>query len=138
MLRLGDKFGTSDVKAGQKVIVEHTSSNPNGPLHIGNLRNTMLGAHLSKLLSSVGYEVKQHFFVNDLGAQIGYTALGYSLVYHKIQPTLKIDHWIGMIYAIMNTLAELHSAGVSLGPSFSILLSFFVIYIIYYNYYYYY
>lgn len=93
--------------AGKKVIIEHTSSNPNGPLHIGNLRNVMLGAHLSKLLEAVGYDVRQHFFVNDLGAQIGLTALGYSKIYASVQPKLKIDQWIGMIYACMNTLSEL-------------------------------
>ena len=67
--RLGPKFGHTDGMAGKRVIVEHTSSNPNAPLHIGNLRNVMIGAHLSKLLAAVGYSVKQHFYVNDLGAQ---------------------------------------------------------------------
>jgi len=111
VLSLGDKFGTSRAMEGKKVIIEHTSSNPNGPLHIGNLRNVMLGAHLAKLLEAVGYDVKQHFFVNDLGAQIGLTALGYHAIYAKVQPKLKIDQWIGMIYACMNTLSELQLLG---------------------------
>ena len=104
--RLGNQYGHSKVKEGKKVIIEHTSSNPNGPLHIGNLRNVMLGAHLAKLLAAVGYEVKQHFFVNDLGAQIGLTALGYQKIYPIIRPALKIDQWIGIIYACMITLSE--------------------------------
>jgi arginyl-tRNA synthetase len=115
VLGLGEKYGSSDKMAGQKVIIEHTSSNPNGPLHIGNLRNVMLGAHLSKLFEAVGYEVKQHFFVNDLGAQIGLTALGYSRIYSKVEPKLKIDQWIGMIYACMNTLSELQILGHTMG-----------------------
>jgi arginyl-tRNA synthetase len=96
---------------GKRVVIEHTSSNPNGPLHIGNLRNVMLGAHMAKLFEAVGYDVKQHFYVNDLGAQIGLTALGYSRIYAKVQPQLKIDQWIGMIYAFMNTLSELQLLG---------------------------
>ena len=54
---------------GKRVVVEHTSSNPNAPLHIGNLRNVMIGAHLGKLLKAVGYQVTEAFYVNDLGAQ---------------------------------------------------------------------
>jgi len=113
-LDLGDRYGSSDRMEGQTVMIEHTSSNPNGPLHIGNLRNVMLGAHLAKLFKAVGYEVKQHFFVNDLGAQIGLTALGYSRIYPKVEPKLKIDQWIGMIYACMNTLSELQLLGHSM------------------------
>ena len=68
--RLGPKFGHTDSAKGKRVIVEHTSSNPNAPLHIGNLRNVMIGAHLARLLAAVGYDVKQAFYVNDLGAQV--------------------------------------------------------------------
>ena len=103
----GAEYGVTDLWKGKRVIVEHTSSNPNAPLHIGNLRNVMIGAHAARLIQSVGAEVKQHFYVNDLGAQIGLTAFGYHRVYNKIKPTMKIDHWIGSMYAIMNTLVEL-------------------------------
>eukprot|EP01096_Ripella_sp_DP13-Kostka_P002077 TRINITY_DN12756_c0_g4_i1.p1 TRINITY_DN12756_c0_g4~~TRINITY_DN12756_c0_g4_i1.p1 ORF type:complete len:752 (+),score=434.69 TRINITY_DN12756_c0_g4_i1:52-2256(+) len=112
--RLGDNFGKCDVQAGKKVVIEHTSSNPNGPLHIGNLRNVMLGGHLAELFKSVGYDVKQHFYVNDLGAQIGLTALGYQRIYQTLQPKLKIDQWIGMIYAVMNTFNELQKVNIKL------------------------
>lgn len=123
--RLGNQYGHSKGKEGQKVIIEHTSSNPNGPLHIGNLRNVMLGAHLAKLLAAVGYEVKQHFFVNDLGAQIGLTALGYQKIYPIIKPALKVDQWIGIIYACMNTLSELQLLGHTIGIYFCFFKFFF-------------
>lgn len=116
--RLGDSFGKSNDMAGKKVIIEHTSSNPNGPLHIGNLRNVMLGGHLAELFKSVGYEVSQHFYVNDLGAQIGLTALGYQRIFQKLQPKLKVDQWIGMIYAVMNTFNELQKVSISLNDVF--------------------
>ena len=104
----GSKYGHGTVHAGKRVIIEHTSSNPNAPLHIGNLRNVMVGAHMAKMLEAVGYDVKQHFYVNDLGAQIGLTALAYSRVYPNLKPSqIKRDHWIGQMYAIMNTLVEL-------------------------------
>ena len=109
-----DAFGTTDVMKGKRVIVEHTSSNPNAPLHIGNLRNVMIGAHLARLLAAVGYDVKQHFYVNDLGAQIGLTALAYTRCYKMIKPTMKIDQWIGAMYAIMNTLSEMQKNKITL------------------------
>jgi len=115
VLKLGSRYGGSDTKQGQKVVIEHTSSNPNGPLHIGNLRNVMLGAHVAKLFQAVGYECKQHFYVNDLGAQIGLTALGYEKIYPIVEPRLKIDQWIGMIYAYMNTFSELQLLDHNLG-----------------------
>jgi len=113
--RLGSKFGHLDDMKGKSIVVEHTSSNPNAPLHIGNLRNTMIGAHLGNLLNAVGYDAKQHFYVNDLGAQIGLTALAYSRCYHLMEPKMKVDHWIGSMYAIMNTFTELQKLGVDIG-----------------------
>ena len=111
----GERFGHTDHAGGKRVIIEHTSSNPNAPLHIGNLRNVMIGAHLAKMQAACGWDVKQAFYVNDLGAQIGLTALAYTRVYDKIKPYMKIDHWIGAMYAVMNTCQELQQVGVNPG-----------------------
>lgn len=51
--KLGDKFGHVDAMKGKKVVIEHTSANPNAPLHIGNLRNVMIGAHLANVMNAV-------------------------------------------------------------------------------------
>jgi hypothetical protein len=113
--RRGGKFGHTDAAKGKRVIIEHTSSNPNAPLHIGNLRNVMIGAHLSRMMKACGHDVKEAFYVNDLGAQIGLTALAYSRIYDKMTPFMKIDHWIGAMYAVMNTCQELQQVGVKPG-----------------------
>ncbi|QDZ25545.1 arginine--tRNA ligase [Chloropicon primus] len=115
VLEMGARYGFTEAWKGKRVLVEHTSSNPNAPLHIGNLRNVMIGAHTARLIESAGADVKQHFYVNDLGAQIGLTAFGYNRVYNLIKPTMKIDHWIGSMYAIMNTLVELQKVEVDIG-----------------------
>lgn len=65
--------------------------------------------------AQVGYEAKQAFYVNDLGAQIGLTALAYSRCYHRMKPNMKVDHWIGTMYAVMNTFSELQKVGVNIG-----------------------
>jgi hypothetical protein len=94
--QLGNKFGHIDLMKGKKVLIEHTSSNPNGPLHIGNLRNVMIGAHLANCMKAVGYEVSEAFYVNDLGAQIGLTALAYTR-YAQGRPWVGLTHtWVGL------------------------------------------
>ena len=58
--------------------------------------------------------------MNDLGAQIGLTALGFVKIYDRLEPKLKIDQWIGMIYAIMNTFVELQALGQNLTQLYDI------------------
>lgn len=55
---------------GTKVIVEHTSVNPNGPVHVGRLRNPLIGDALARMLQRAGYDVIREFLVNDMGKQI--------------------------------------------------------------------
>ncbi|MEO2154878.1 MAG: arginine--tRNA ligase [Nanoarchaeota archaeon] len=57
-------------------LVEHTSNNPTGPLHIGRVRSTFIGDFLANALEFLGYKVKRHFYVNDLGKQIALILLG--------------------------------------------------------------
>jgi len=53
-----------------KMIVEHTSANPTGPLHVGRVRNSIIGDSISRILRRYGYDVKVHYFVNDVGKQV--------------------------------------------------------------------
>jgi arginyl-tRNA synthetase len=52
------------------VVVEHTSANPTGPVHVGRARNPIIGDALSTLLSYAGYDVERHYYVNDAGRQM--------------------------------------------------------------------
>ncbi len=61
----------------EKVILEHTSVNPSGPVHVGRMRNTVIGDSLRRILEHVGYEVETHYYVNDLGKQIAIIAAGF-------------------------------------------------------------
>ncbi len=54
----------------RRVVVEHTSANPTGPVHVGRARNPVIGDALARLLEYAGYEVKRHYYVNDAGRQI--------------------------------------------------------------------
>lgn len=62
--------------AGEKVIVEHTSVNPNKSMHIGHLRNSCIGDALVRILRKTGYTVEVHNYVDDLGNQLADTVVG--------------------------------------------------------------
>ncbi len=66
----GDRFGTSKVGQGKKVVIEYVSANPTGPLHIGNARGGPMGDVIAALLQWTGYQVVREYYLNDVGGQI--------------------------------------------------------------------
>ena len=55
---------------GESIVVEHTSANPTGPVHVGRARNPIIGDAIANVLSAAGYDVDRHYYVNDAGRQI--------------------------------------------------------------------
>ncbi len=64
-----DGYGHLDPR-DQSVVVEHTSANPTGPVHVGRARNPIIGDPIANLLDYAGYDVERHYYVNDAGRQI--------------------------------------------------------------------
>ena len=62
----------------EKIILEHTSVNPSGPVHVGRLRNSIIGDSIRRILSHAGYWVETRYYVNNIGKQIAIIALGLS------------------------------------------------------------
>ena len=89
----------------EKVILEHTSANPNGPLHIGHIRNAIIGDSLARVLKSGGYEVETQYYVNDMGRQIAMVVWGILNLGKKLEEYgegEKKDHQIGKLYFQVN------------------------------------
>ncbi|MGL1919832.1 MAG: arginine--tRNA ligase [Hyphomicrobiales bacterium] len=63
-----EAFGRPE-KHNRKLIVEFTSANPTGPVHIGHVRGTVFGDSLASLLEWSGYDVFREYYVNDAGGQ---------------------------------------------------------------------
>jgi len=57
-------------KTGKRVNVEHTSTNPTGPIHVGRARNPIIGDTLARCLLRCGNEVTTEYYVNDVGKQV--------------------------------------------------------------------
>lgn len=79
----------------KKVIVEHTSANPNGPLHVGRARNPIIGDTISRIFKAAGYEVETQFYLDDMGKQVAILAWGINNLKAKDVPKSdreKSDH----------------------------------------------
>ena len=68
--REGADYGSSDMLAGKKYMVEFVSANPTGPMHMGNARGGVLGDTLASVLQKSGADIWREFYVNDAGNQI--------------------------------------------------------------------
>jgi len=69
--------GRPPTLAGKRVMVEFSSPNTNKPLHLGHLRNDVLGESISRILSACGAEVRRVCIINDRGIHICKSMLAY-------------------------------------------------------------
>ena len=65
----GASYGTM-APTGVRVNVEHTSTNPTGPIHVGRARNPVIGDTLARCLKRCGHDVTTEYYVNDVGKQV--------------------------------------------------------------------
>ena len=66
---MGPGYGRSPAKS-VRILLEHTSVNPTGPIHVGRARNPIYGDSLGRILSMAGYPLTREYLVNDLGKQM--------------------------------------------------------------------
>ncbi|MCD1294472.1 arginine--tRNA ligase [Methanocella sp. CWC-04] len=76
---------------GIKVILEHTSANPTGPLHVGRGRNPVIGDTLARILRNGGYDVEVQYYVDDMGKQVATIVWGYDNLDPKALPAPQMD-----------------------------------------------
>ncbi len=75
ILKEKDKYGSSNIGKNKKIILEHTSINPNASPHVGRARNALIGDALARVLRFQKYKVEVHYYVNDIGKQIAMLVL---------------------------------------------------------------
>jgi arginyl-tRNA synthetase len=90
---------------GIRVALEHTSANPNGPLHVGHIRNSILGDTLTRAFRKEGYRVESQYYVNDIGRQIAIVVWGLTVLGLPKQNE-KGDHFIARVYIAANRELE--------------------------------
>jgi arginyl-tRNA synthetase len=86
----GDIFGSNAVHQGEKWVIEHSSPNPNKDMHLGHLRNNLVGMSLVNLLKASGALVKSDVVYNNRGIAIAKNMYGY-LAHMKKTDSLPTD-----------------------------------------------
>lgn len=90
---------------GMKVMVEYSSPNTNKPLHLGHIRNNLLGFSVAEILAAAGYEVVKTNLVNDRGIHICKSMLAWQKFGNGETPNssgLKGDHLVGKYYVLFD------------------------------------
>jgi arginyl-tRNA synthetase len=70
ILQEGEHFGKPPLKQKKKVFIEHTSVNPNKAMHIGHLRNSVLGDTVARVLEWSGFSTEVCNYIDDTGLQV--------------------------------------------------------------------
>ena len=86
---------------GKKVMVEFSSPNTNKPLHLGHIRNILLGWSSSQILKAAGYEVINTQIINDRGIAVCKSMLAWQRYGEGATPEssgIKGDHFVGQFY----------------------------------------
>jgi len=94
-------FGQRKNANPQKILIEYSSPNTNKPLHLGHIRNNLLGYSVAKILETQGHEVIKVNLVNDRGIHICKSMLAWQKWGNKIDPKKagqKGDHLVGDFY----------------------------------------
>ncbi len=100
-----ENYGNSEIGKGQTVMVEFSSPNTNKPLHLGHLRNNLLGDSISRINSACGYKVVKANLFNDRGIHICKAMLTWEEFGNGETPEssgLKGDHLIGKYYVMFD------------------------------------
>jgi arginyl-tRNA synthetase len=103
-LQGGSRAEKKREKKHEKIILEHTSANPDGPLHIGHLRNAVIGDVLVRVLKRAGYEVETQYYLNDMGRQIAVVVWGAERIPRDERK--KADHAVADVYIAANRMLE--------------------------------
>ncbi|MHB8164918.1 MAG: arginine--tRNA ligase [Methanoregula sp.] len=98
-------YGSLEKKT-TRVVLEHTSANPNGPLHVGHIRNSIIGDTLARAFRKAGYRLEVQYYVNDMGRQIAIVVWGFTHLDSTQAEGEKEDAHIARIYIAANREIE--------------------------------
>src|SRR5690606_31153453 len=92
-------------KNGKRLMLEYSSPNTNKPLHLGHIRNNLLGYSVAEILKDYGYDVIKANLVNDRGIHICKSMVAWQRYGNGETPEstgIKGDHLVGKYYVIFD------------------------------------
>ncbi|MBK8368529.1 MAG: arginine--tRNA ligase [Bacteroidetes bacterium] len=101
-----DNYGIKAAKSsGKQMMLEYSSPNTNKPLHLGHVRNNLLGYSVATIMKTQGHDVIKVNLVNDRGIHICKSMIAWKLFGNGETPQssgLKGDHLVGKYYVIFD------------------------------------
>ncbi len=112
-IELNDHYWLTEIKNNQPaktqnpqtILIEYSSPNTNKPLHLGHIRNNLLGYSVAEILNAYGHQVKKINLINDRGIHICKSMLAWKLFGNNETPEssgLKGDHLVGKYYVLFD------------------------------------
>src|SRR5713226_10747547 len=100
-----ENYGQIDIGKNSKIVVEHTSVNPNMALHVGHLRNIIIGDTIVRILQKACYDVRVLNYVDDSGLQVADIIVGFKYGGFSREPPKgqKFDHYCGDVVYVNTT-----------------------------------
>jgi len=109
----GAEFGKSNVGRGKRVLVEHTNVNPNKAMHIGHVRNAIIGDSVVRALEKLNYDVQACNYIDDTGVQVADVVVAmlymdhplydgggdFSRIWAKWDQAQSFDYWCWDVYS---------------------------------------
>jgi arginyl-tRNA synthetase len=97
LLQDPDRYGYYDSGKGSHVIIEHTSVNPNKALHVGHMRNVILGDALYRIMKATNHRTTVLNYVDDSGLQVADIVVGFKFAGMRVEPSggKKFDQYCG-------------------------------------------
>jgi len=92
--------------SGRKVVIEHTSVNPNKEAHVGHLRNIVLGDAVARIERAAGHRVEVQNYIDDTGRQAAESLFAVRYFDETPPADEKYDHWLGRLYVRLGEAKE--------------------------------
>ncbi|MEM4611555.1 MAG: arginine--tRNA ligase [Candidatus Nitrosocaldus sp.] len=103
----GRMYGSIDVGKGKRVMIEHTSVNPNKALHIGHVRNLVLGDTIYRILRFTNHNAIVLNYIDDSGLQVADIIVGFRFLNFPLESSKKFDHYCGDdVYVKVNEMYD--------------------------------
>ena len=109
VLKSPENYGYYDSGQGQRIVIEHTSVNPNKALHVGHMRNVIIGDTLYRIMKATNHRATVLNYVDDSGLQVADIVVAFKFAGFPVEPpkNQKFDHYCGdEVYVKINEMYE--------------------------------
>lgn len=103
-----NKYGQSNIKKGENILIEYPSNNTHKEVHVGHLRIMCLGNALANIYETLGAKVIRANYINDFGAHVAKCLWGLMELHRGEKPPADKQKWLGQIYAEASTYLKDH------------------------------